>query len=82
MLDHPQRISYTPPPFRAPNKPALRGQLSKAWDYLANRQGSSTAAEFDDDFQPVGPDLRAALADYGVIYSTSGTTTLMLLPEH
>lgn len=42
-----------------------------------NRKGLSTTAEFDEDFEPIGPQLREQLADLGVVYNTSGDTTIM-----
>lgn len=71
------RIQYTPPEFIPPEKPALTGQLSQAWDYLVNRKGLSTTTEFDEDFEPIGPQLREQLGDLGVVYNTSGDTTIM-----
>jgi len=61
-----------------PQKPkTLQGPLSQAWDYLVNRNGVCRASEFDDDFSPVGPSLRAQLASHGVKSSTSKKITII-----
>lgn len=68
--------------FKAPKKPtSLNGELSKAWDYLVNCNGVCRIDQFDEDFSPAGPAIRAQLADLGVQASTSGTTTIIFLPE-
>lgn len=61
-----------------PSKPKkLRGEMSKAWDYIATRGGCCKAAEFDEDFAPIGPKLRYDLFSFGVQSSTSGKTTII-----
>jgi len=72
------KATYTFPKFVPPEKPkGLASTLSQAWDYLVNRKGLCRASEFDDDFSPVGPSLRAQLSHFGVKSSTSGKITII-----
>lgn len=74
-------ITYTGPDVKIPVKPQIiTGPLSDAWDYLANRKGCCKASEFDDDFEPTGPSLRAQLSKHGVLSDTSDGVTIIFFP--
>lgn len=46
--------------------------FKKFYDYIANTGGSPTIEEFDDDWEPIGPKLRADMKEAGYIYERDG----------
>lgn len=67
--------------FVPPAKPkGITGPLSQAWDYLVSHDGVCEVSRFDDDHAPIGPSLRAQLAQHGVLSSTSRKVTIIFFP--